>query len=87
MEEKNLDPAFFELEYNASGYGESITIETPLGTQLIPYRKGMTKRFYAACAAMQGLLYNTSFIESNYKESIIKEAYEMADELIKQENL
>lgn len=59
---------------------------------------GMSKRFYAACAAMQGLLsgkyYNTlvnsptEFVEDGFPEpiSICKEAYMFADELLKQEN-
>lgn len=50
---------------------------------------GMSKRFYAACAAMQGLLsadakYNG---KTDDRESLIKDAYAFADELLKQENL
>ena len=44
---------------------------------------GMSKRFYAACAAMQG------FISSGYEGSadvIAEMAYLFADELLKQEN-
>ena len=44
---------------------------------------GMSKRFYAACAAMQG------FISSGYEGSadvIAEMAYRVADELLKQEN-
>ena len=44
---------------------------------------GMSKRFYAACAAMQG------FIASGYEESadvIAEMAYLFADALLKQEN-
>jgi len=54
------------------------------------------KRFYAACAAMQGLLSNKKIFENIAKmneeiinqanELIIKMAYQAADELLKQEN-
>lgn len=59
---------------------------------------GMSKRFYAACAAMQGMLagnYNcnlvntpTNNIEDGYPEPIliITQAYQFADELLRQEN-
>lgn len=64
--------------------------------------EGMSKRFYAACMAMQGLLsgeHNAltcvkSGNHSDYKgytytynfQKIIKKSYELADELLKQEN-
>ena len=55
---------------------------------------GMSKRFYAACAAMQGLLANADWTKSanipddfdEYKERIANASYEFADELLKQEN-
>lgn len=57
---------------------------------------GMSKRFYAACAAMQGLLANELYMKDATKYSvenrlnlipeIIKNAYFCADELLKQEN-
>ena len=46
---------------------------------------GMSKRFYAACAAMQGLLSNSLAIDSEF-ESICKASFMAADELLKQEN-
>lgn len=58
---------------------------------------GMSKRFYAACAAMQGMLANMEFLKANGQaalqnglkpeEFFIKTAYSLADELLKQENL
>lgn len=46
---------------------------------------GMSKRFYAACAAMQGLYSNPAMV--NYEvEEVIASAYAAADELLKQEN-
>lgn len=59
---------------------------------------GMSRRFYAACAAMQGLLANEQLIiafskrfpkEEQYKNILTKYAimaYEYADELLVQEN-
>lgn len=49
---------------------------------------GMSKRFYAACAAMQGLLAGTHANMSNgmvQASGTIKKAYQLADELLKQE--
>ena len=49
---------------------------------------GMTKRFYAACMAMQGLLASGNFAEGiAYNPIISKLSFEIADELLKQENL
>lgn len=57
------------------------------------YHVGMSKRFYAACMAMQGLLSNQTFMSqmaSDYKEDldrhIVENVYEIVDELLKQEN-
>lgn len=46
---------------------------------------GMSKRFYAACVAMQGLLSNSTTRRDNMT-SLIMVSYEYADELLKQEN-
>jgi len=58
---------------------------------------GMSKKFYAACAAMQGILSNSIIIDKlgdddslNNNERyniIIKDSYRFADELLKQENI
>jgi len=56
------------------------------------YSFGMSKRFYAACAAMQGLISNDSIKLSlgpdnpNDNSKVISIAYLLADELLKQEN-
>ena len=59
-----------------------------------PYCYGMSKRFYAACAAMQGILANQNGeyavigeTTPKYAESLISHSYQFADELLKQENL
>ena len=51
------------------------------------YESGMSKRFYAACAAMQGLIAN-SYIQCSTASDVdlISKSYELADELLKQEN-
>ena len=64
------------------------------------YQEGMSKRFYAACAAMRGL-YSMASNPDMYKtfeewaksekcntisEYIVKQSYIAADELLKQEN-
>ena len=47
---------------------------------------GMSKRFYAACAAMQGLLACDKFSVLTAERLLIKKSFELADELLKQEN-
>ena len=49
---------------------------------------GMSKRFYAACAAMQGILANNSAeITVKNAKDYAEMAYDFADELLKAENL
>lgn len=48
------------------------------------YIKGMSKRFYAACCAMQGLLANPD-VYTNKNSVIINSSFQLADELLKQE--
>lgn len=57
------------------------------------YEPGMSKRFYAACAAMNGMLAHSTRYHCReedksltWKQGMIKEAYELSDELLKQEN-
>ena len=59
-----------------------------------PTQQGMLKRFYAACVVMQGLLSNSVFMSymaqeysDNTDKEVVKNAYELADELLRQENL
>lgn len=51
------------------------------------YHVGMSKRFYAACAAMQGLLasgdYNVKLFTA---KQISQKAYELADQMLNQED-
>ena len=56
------------------------------GQNKLCYHEGMSKRFYAACAAMQGMLANQS-VTHIPDEIVIRTAYKLADELLKQENL
>lgn len=55
--------------------------------------QGMSKRFYAACAAMQGFLSSGRFECLPWilgglpqPEALVKYTYELADEILKQEN-
>lgn len=54
---------------------------------------GMSKRFYAACAAMQGILASQvgnyeveGGTRQDYCEQLIEQSFQFADELLKQEN-
>ena len=64
------------------------------GQNKLCYHEGLSKRFYAACAAMQGLLANQTGeydviggTNQEYTECLISQSYQFADELLKQENL
>jgi hypothetical protein len=87
------ESAFPSLEFNEPGYGNCITLEFGDVKHFIPFEKGMSKRFYAACAAMQGLMANPKmfdnmldFKSTSVKELIIERCYDYADEMLKQEN-
>lgn len=63
-----------------------------LGNGVSFYEPGMSKRFYTACMAMQGLLSNPNLDEwsihlDNVHEKLAQSAYQYADELLKQEQL
>ena len=57
------------------------------GQNKLCYHDGMSKRFYAACAAMQGIAAMHSTKSDIDNEWICKTTFNMADELLKQENL
>lgn len=84
------EPAFAALAIDKSIKSDEQTTEHSLNGN-----NGMSKRFYAACAAMQGLLANTYLMESLANDAkstqeaqlrIVKSSYQYADELLKQEN-
>ena len=87
MEKEKLgqEPAF--------GFGFKEEIPTPWSsiqsTQIVLKRhEGMSKRFYAACAAMQGIMANSNSEMINLDAiSVARIAFEYADELLKQEQL
>lgn len=81
---------------------ESYTYQDENGRDHTGYRSmfgevqnnGMSKRFYAACVAMQGMLAHPTIYPCRkedehltWKEVMVKEAYEIADELLRQEEL
>lgn len=49
-------------------------------------QEGMSKRFYAACMAMQGILVNKSVTVKSARD-FAEMAFDFADELLKQEQL
>ena len=50
-------------------------------------QEGMSKRFYAACAAMNGIMAGRSCVFDNMNpKRVVEFSYELADELLKQEN-
>lgn len=51
------------------------------------YESGISKRFYAACAALTGIMANSNpnFIRMDFETAVVR-AYICADELLKQEN-
>lgn len=53
-----------------------------------PYETGMSKRFYAACAAMTGILSSIDYNDLTFDKGkvIVMTSYRIADELLKQEN-
>ena len=78
------EPAFSFPAYTdpMAGQGQDNTHEA---------NNGMSKRFYAACAAMQGLLSNPNNVNIHgingaNDSAIVKLAYSLSDELLKQEN-
>lgn len=80
-EEEKLgkEPAFpCEVSFNENG-GIAESHQNGNTTALF---NGMSKRFYAACAAMQGMLASPFDIG---KSELIKKSFEYADELLKQE--
>ena len=78
MENKKLgqEPAFPELSTEYDGKDN-----------VLPYQnKGMSKRFYAACAILTGKLSSfQGMIDKPYVEYLVKESYLIADELLRQE--
>ena len=96
-EKLGQEPAFpTEPKQEVIG-NKSYTFTNEMGNTEIGYQNvfgkivqdGMSKRFYASCAAMQGILagIKTSKNIAPDAERIIKDAYILADELLKQENI
>lgn len=79
------EPAFPFFKENENGYGDTIVVYDQFGAKAFyPFEKGMNKRFYAACAAMQGLLSDTNNHTVPFSK-IAEDSLLMADELLKQE--
>ena len=81
MSNKKLgsEPAFGALAIDK-------TINSEIETQYyVTGNDGMSKRFYAACAAMQGLMVSRN-LELRTMTDVVQAAYKYADELLKYEN-
>ena len=81
------EPAFPNEKYSIKvptgkfSYGEQ-----EFKTEVV-FHRGMSKRFFAACYAMNGIMANNE-CGISYKPQIVAElAYSIADEMLKQENL
>lgn len=88
MDKLGQEPAFAKPANFVKGYKETRYNNTP--------SDGMSKRFYAACMAIQGIISHNGFYwQGNGIENLngvtldfcAKLAFEYADELLKQENL
>lgn len=71
------EPAFPELTTEYDGQNRILPYQVP----------GMSKRFYAACMAMQGIMAGRNVVFDNmFTTRVAKFSYELADELLKQES-
>lgn len=69
--------------------GKKLGQDPAFAKQTLPKygQQGMSKRFYAACAAMQGLVSANEFGVAHDPQTVAKWSYAIADELLKQEML
>ena len=80
------------MENNKLGHEPAFpgdTLELGPGGEFKYHETGMSKRFYAACAAMQGIVSTLTHgpeIAEYDNEFIAEASYKLADELLKQEN-
>ena len=90
METKeNLDnePAFPNEKYSIKvptgkfSYGEQ-----EFKTEVI-FHRGMSKRFFAACYAMNGIMSNNECGIGHIPQQVAELAYSIADEMLRQENV
>ena len=74
MKNESAFPAGTETELNARvGQGEN--------------PQGMSKRFYAACKAMQAMMTDKLHPNENLIKDVVDDAFEIADEMIRQDEL
>jgi len=86
-EGKNIVIGQITYNYIDENGMDQIGQNNEFGTVLNP---GMSKRFYAACCAMQGILaghYEINLVNAGFPDpiSISTQAYQFADEILKQE--
>lgn len=51
------------------------------------YQSGISKRFYAACSAMNGIMSSNECGIGHIPKEVAEWAYSIADEMLRQENL
>ena len=76
------ESAFPALEPNTRGHGNTVVIE-PGHVNYIPFTNGMSKRYFTACMLLQAKVVRSDFNTITNKD--VTTAYELADELLKQE--
>jgi hypothetical protein len=81
-EKLGQEPAF-PVETTTDSYGITRGKQTGPASG---FETGMSKRFYAACAAMQGIISSLHPASTATPRSIVRDAFILADELLNQEN-
>lgn len=71
------EPAFPALEHNEAGYGDCVKITLGQDINYIPFTKGMSKRYFTACIALNALIIARGHLLM--PRGLVREAYEIAD--------
>lgn len=77
------ESAFPSFEHNESGYGDQLTLYFGGERNFIPFTKGISKRLFLAGILMQGRMARGTLLDT---ANAVSTAYEIVDELLKQEN-
>ena len=81
------EPAFPNEKYSIKvptgkfSYGEQ-----EFKTEVV-FHRGMSKRFFAACCAMNGIMANNECGIGHIPQEVVKWAYSIADEMLREENV
>ena len=83
MSKLGREPAFPALEHNEAGYGDCIKFNFGEVVNYLPFTKGISKRYFTACIAMNALTISKGHLLSHRK--IVEEAYDLADIMLEEE--